>query len=110
MVSCGFAVLLTPFQSLCTSVHVVDASAMFPKPFVPFRHQDPAPIGELGVFCSFGSMLMTSGILAVVFMSIRPLCMCVHPLDASGQFPGFLGSSGHNFRLLAGKFDLLQPF
>ena len=65
-----FAVVLAPFQSLCTSVHVVDASAMFPEPSVSFRHQHPAPIGELGVFGSFGGMLMTSGIFAVIFMSI----------------------------------------
>ena len=105
-----FAVVLAPFQSICMPVRVVDASAMFPKPFGSFRHQHPAPIGELGVFCSFGGVLMTSGILAVVFASIRPLCTCVCPLNASARFPGLFDSSGRVFRLLAGKFDVLQPF
>ena len=109
-VSRGFAVLLAPFQLLCMPVRVVDASAMFPKPSVSSLHQDFAPIGELGDFCLFGIVLITSGIFAVIFVSIRPLCTCVRPLDASARLPGFSGFSGHVFRLLAGTFDVLQPF
>ena len=105
-----FAVVLVPFRSLCTPVCVADASTTFPEPSVSFWHQDPAPIGELGGFCSFGVVLMTSAILAVVVASIQLLCVCLHPLDASVRLPGFLGSSGHDFRLLAGEFDVLQPF
>ena len=110
MVLCVFAVLLVPFRSLCMPVCVVDASTTFPKLSVLFQHQDPAPIGKLDGFCSFGDMLMTSGIFAAIFALIRLLCTCVHLLDASGQFPGFFGFSGCDFRGLAGKFDLLQPF
>ena len=107
---CVFAVILAPFRSFCMSVHVVDASATFPKPSVSSLHQDSAPIGELGGFSLFGVVLMTFAVLAVIFASIRPLCTCVCPLNASAQLPGFLGFSGHDFRGLAGKFNLLQPF
>ena len=110
MVLHGFAVLLMPFRLLCMPLHVVDASTTFPKPSVLSLHQDSAPIGKLEVFGSFESMLMTFAILAVVFVSIQLLCTCVCPLDASGQFPGLSSSSGRVFRLLAGKFNLLQPF
>ena len=110
MVSRVFAVILVPFRSLCMPLRVVDASATFPEPFVSFRHQVSAPIGELGGFCSFGGMLMTSAVFAVVFVSMRPLCTCVRALDASARFPGLSSSSGRVFRLLAGQFDFLQLF
>ena len=105
-----FAVVLVRFQLLYTFLHVADTSATFPELSISFRHQGPAPIGKLEGFCLFEDVLMTSGIFAVIFASIQLLCTCVHPLNASARFLGFLNSYGHIVRLLAGKFNFLQPF
>ena len=92
-------------------MRVVDASATFPGSSVLSLHQVSAPIGELGFFfCSSGGVLMTFSILAVVFASIRFLCVCVPVPDASASFLSLCGFFGRGSWLLAGEFDFLQMF
>ena len=91
-------------------MHVVDTPATFPGSSVLSLHQDSAPIGELGFFCSSGGVLMTFAIHAVVFASIRFLSVCMPVPNASALFLSLCGFLGCGFWLLAGKFDFLQMF
>ena len=53
---------------------------------------------------------MTFAILAVVFASIRFLCVCVPVPDASASFLSLCGFFGRGSWLLAGEFDFLPMF
>ena len=53
---------------------------------------------------------MTFAILAVVFSSIRFLCVCVPVPDASALFLSLCGFFGRGSWLLAGEFDFLPMF
>ena len=73
---------------LCMPVRVFDASTRFLRPSAPAMHQFSGPIGKFGNFTLSGVILMTLGVLAVDFASIRPMGLSVHPLGASMSFPG----------------------
>ena len=63
-----------------------------------------------GFFTYLRGVLMTSAIFPVVIMSIRALCTCMRPLNASTSFPGLCAFSGLGFGLLPGEFGFIQPF
>ena len=73
---------------LCMPVRAFDASTRFLRPSAPAMHQFSGPIGKFSDFTLSGVILMTSGVLAVDFASIRPMGLSVRPLGASALFPG----------------------
>ena len=100
-----------PFRSLYTSMREVDVSATFTEPSISSLHQDPAPIDDSGGSTYLVGILTTSAIFAVVIMSIRVLCTCMRPLNASISFLGLCTFSGLRLGVLPGsKFGFIQPF
>ena len=73
-------------------------------------HQLFVPIGGLGVFGLFWSVLIDSTIATVGFVSIQSLCTCVHMLDASEWFQSLSSSSACFCHFLPGELGVLTCF
>ena len=81
------------------SPDMADPFSWFPEPSASPLHLVSASLGKLGDFTLSGVILMTSGVLAANFVSVRVLCACVHVSDAFAWFPGLCDSSGCNLEL-----------
>ena len=94
-----FLAIFGSSSMLCMPVHSVNPFAWSPSPMP----QVFPPTGKFGSFDSFGVLLMSSAIFAVVFLLIQLFCMCMHPPNASAWSPGLCSSSVRNSGLLPGK-------
>ena len=91
-------------------LHLIDPSAMFPRPPTSSMCWPFVPIGEFGVFGPFWGVLIDSAVFAVAFALIQSLCTCVCMPDAFKGSLSLSGSSVHISVLLPGELGAFDVF
>lgn len=90
MISVSFPAIILSFPMQYTSVHMLDTSTWFPRPFGSSgAHFVPSP-GKSGSSSCFRGVLTMSGMFVVVNVSISMLGSSMCPFDASVCLEHFL--------------------
>ena len=96
--------ICTSFPALCMSVHLLDASDPFPRPFISFADCFAVSIGDFCNFDSIHGILTVSVTFAVVSPSIVTLGASLCPVNVSAGSPQLLGSFAQAFAPLVSRF------
>ena len=110
MFSRDFAVVFSPFLSLCVCVRVSDVSVTFLSVNGSSVHNLALLPGKSSAFEPVWGFLMASDVFSAVLESIASPCMYLHVPDASEWSLGLSGSSVHDPASPAGKSGTSDPF
>ena len=104
MISVAFSAVFASFPMLWLSLHALNLSVRFPRPFDSSGAHPALRLGESGSFSSAGCMLMVLIAFLAIFASFPMHGVSMCPLNGSVGFPQPFGLSGSRFVALIGRF------